>query len=131
MALLPADRAIWADSTVTGEVPKALENRTRRCFPPMDTWTTWRNVLLVKPGGGGRLRGSVNCCDELHVLIQWPPCARQKVAAREKAKEKIKVENNLERIAQNYKWSAKSVRHPLSHQSLIWPEKPKLNGQII
>src|SRR5208282_4400486 len=39
----------------------------RRCFPPMDTCTTWRSVLLVKPGGGGRFRGSVNCGDAPHV----------------------------------------------------------------
>ena len=39
----------------------------------MDTQTTWRNVLLLKPGAGGLLRGSTSCGAVLQVPTHLSP----------------------------------------------------------
>jgi hypothetical protein len=76
IALPPADKATRASLMVTGLVPNALEKRTRNFFPPMDTCTICRSVLPVKPGGGGRFLGSVNCGDVPQVPTQCSPVPR-------------------------------------------------------
>jgi hypothetical protein len=48
----------------------SLESRKRTFSPPMETWTTWRKVLLLKPGDGGRLLVSTNCSEVAQVPTQ-------------------------------------------------------------
>src|ERR1700761_5711702 len=60
IVLLPFETAICTTFIVTGSLLNSLENFKRRFFPPTDTHTTWRNVLLVRPGAGGMFWGSTN-----------------------------------------------------------------------
>src|SRR3977135_2691262 len=66
MALLPRERAMWADVMANGLVPNVFENRTRTVGPPTEMWITWRSVLPVSPGAGGMVRGAggVGGCDK-------------------------------------------------------------------
>jgi hypothetical protein len=50
----------------------------------MEEWTTWRRVLVVKPGAGGRLEGSVNCGPQPQVPTQWPFAATALCAAQQR-----------------------------------------------
>ena len=59
---------------MTELVPKAFENRARRCFPPKVTCTNWRSVLLAR-GAGGRFDGSVNCGPQPQVPTQCSAAA--------------------------------------------------------
>jgi len=55
---------------VSGVVPYTLENRTRICFPPIDTRTICRSVESVKPGRWRRIAGSSHLGDVAHVPTQ-------------------------------------------------------------
>ena len=67
MVLLPVETAIVAEFIVQAPVLKLLENLTRRVSPPIETQTTCRKVLLVKPGEGGILLDSTSCGPVLQV----------------------------------------------------------------
>ena len=67
MALPPVETAICIDFIVTGLALNSLENFTRKVSPPIETRTTWRNELLVKPGDGGMLPVSTSCGAVLQV----------------------------------------------------------------
>src|ERR1043165_8651293 len=71
MALRPADSATWAAGIVSPVVPYSLENRTRICFPPIDTCTICRNVESVKAGAGGALLVSPCWGEVAQVPTQW------------------------------------------------------------
>jgi len=58
---------------VTGFLLNSLENFTRRTSPPIETRTTWRNELSVKPGKGGLLRVSTSCGAVLQVPTHFFP----------------------------------------------------------
>ena len=52
-ALVPAESATCASFKVTGVEPYSLEKRKRIFWPPIETRTICRSVLLVSPGAGG------------------------------------------------------------------------------
>src|SRR3977135_1737264 len=57
MALLPRERAMWAEVMANGLVPNVFENRTRTVGPPTERWITWRSGLPLHPAAGGQFRG--------------------------------------------------------------------------
>ncbi|MBP1690766.1 MAG: hypothetical protein H6Q32_118 [Bacteroidetes bacterium] len=70
MALPPVEAAICTDLMETALVLNSFVNRTRNVSPPIETRTTCRNELFVKPGEGGMFPGSTSCGAVLQVPTQ-------------------------------------------------------------